>query len=99
MSTFGKRLDIALSMANMRPIDLCRKTGLSQSTISNYRKDTCKPKLDRVAIIADALNVSPSWLIGYELDPTSFTELFESLSEEHQEDVIEYMRYLKSKEQ
>lgn len=98
MSTFGNRLNIALSMAKMRPIDLCRKTGLSESTISNYRKGTCKPKLDRVALIADALNVSPSWLIGYELDPISFSELFESLSEEHQEDVVEYMRYLKSKE-
>ena len=98
MSTFGKRLDIALAMAKMRPIDLCKKTGISQSAISNYRNDFCKPKLDRVAIIADALNVSPSWLIGYELDPVSFAELFETLSDEHQEDVVEYMRFLKSKE-
>lgn len=98
MSTFGRRLDIALAMAKMRPIDLSKKTGLSQSAISNYRSDFCKPKLDKVALIAEALNVSPSWLIGYELDPVSFSELFETLSEEHQEDVVEYMRYLKSKE-
>lgn len=62
---FKDRLDMALSIRNLRPIDLAKRTGLSESTISQYRSGYAVPKTDRIALIASALNINPVWLLGY----------------------------------
>ena len=70
---FKYRLDTALAAANMKPIDLANKTGLSESTISQYRSGYSKPRDKRLVQIANALNVSPSWLMGLDV-PMNITE-------------------------
>lgn len=64
---FRYRLDKALAEANMRPIDLVRATGISESAISQYRKGMTKPKDKRLVKIANVLNVNPSWLMGLDV--------------------------------
>lgn len=61
---FKVRLQKALNARNMKPIDLANRTGLSESLISQYRSGYSKPKARRLMLIADALGVSPSWLMG-----------------------------------
>lgn len=64
---FKHRLDTALAFANMKPIDLASKTGISEATISQYRSGYSKPKDKRLVQIANALNVNPSWLMGLDV--------------------------------
>ena len=61
---FKSRLNYAMDLRGIRPVDLAMMTGISESAISQYRSGYAKPKDDRRALIADALNVDPSWLMG-----------------------------------
>lgn len=64
---FRYRLDKALSLREMKPIDLARRTGISESTISQYRSGYAKPKEKKLMIIAKSLNVNPTWLLGLDV--------------------------------
>lgn len=61
---FKSRLKAVMEMRRVKPIELSRRTGISQSTISQYRSGYSTPKADRLQQIADALNVSPMFLLG-----------------------------------
>lgn len=60
------RLRKALSIRNMRQADLCEKTKIPKSAISHYLSGSFVPKQDRAYIIAQALNVNPAWLMGFD---------------------------------
>ena len=66
--TFANRLKKALNYNNMKPTDLANKTGINKSLISNYLSGNFKAKQDKVNIIAETLNVSEGWLMGYDVD-------------------------------
>lgn len=61
------RLRLALDKRNMRAVDLMEKAGVPKSAISFYLSGKSKPKADRLYKIAQALNVSEAWLLGYEV--------------------------------
>lgn len=61
---FKIRFEKALSYRNMRPIDISHRTGIAESTISQYRSGYSKPKNDRLALIANVLDINPAWLMG-----------------------------------
>lgn len=61
------RLRKALSMRNMRQSDLCEKTKIPKSAISHYLSGSFVPKQDRTFIIAQALDVNPAWLMGFDV--------------------------------
>lgn len=61
------RLQEALDATGMRPIDLCEKTGIPKSMLSYYLSGKTKPKADRLHIIAQALDVSEAWLLGFDV--------------------------------
>ena len=60
------RLRKALSIRNMRQSDLCEKTNIPKSAISHYLSGSFVPKQDRAYVIAQALNVNPAWLMGFD---------------------------------
>lgn len=62
-----ERLRLALRNANMKQIDLCRITGIDKTTISSYVSGRYGAKKDRINVIADALDVNPAWLMGYDV--------------------------------
>ncbi|NFO86502.1 helix-turn-helix domain-containing protein [Clostridium botulinum] len=48
--------------------DLANKTGLSKSTLQRYETGSIKNiPLDKLEILANALNVTPMWIIGYDM--------------------------------
>lgn len=103
MNRFRNRLELAMSMAGITARELAAKTGFSESTISQYRSGYSRPRdTERVRILADALDVSPSWLLGYdESASTAHNELLaliESLSDDTRAIALDYIRYLKAKE-
>lgn len=98
MTVFAKRLNQALDLRGMTAADLSRKTGLDEGTISNYRKGRYMPKSDKLYLICDALNVTASWLFGYDVNPeksdAAITDLFSQLPEQQQSQVLDYIRFL-----
>lgn len=62
----AQKIKLGLTRANMKPIDLAKKTGISKSNISNYMSGRYAPKQEGIYAIAQALGVSPNWLMGLE---------------------------------
>lgn len=61
------RLKEALAVRQMRAVDLTEKAGVPKSAISFYLAGKSKPKADRLYNIAQALDVSEAWLLGYDV--------------------------------
>lgn len=68
VATTGERLAEALELRHMNASELSKLVGISKSTISYYLKDKYTPKQDKIWSMAKHLNVSPSWLMGFNVD-------------------------------
>lgn len=66
-SIFHERLNSAIRIRNVKQIELAEKTGISRAQISEYISGKCKPKQDKLYLIAVALNVNPMWLMGLDV--------------------------------
>jgi len=64
MEELHVRLQAALDFADMKPIDLARKTGIGKSSISQYLSGIYRAKRTNVYKMAKVLNVNPEWLEG-----------------------------------
>lgn len=61
---FQKNLINILNERKLTQSELAEKSGITQSSISDYINGKYEPKQDKVDAIASALNVSPSFLVG-----------------------------------
>lgn len=61
---FSYRLIVLMEDFNMRQIDLSKKIGISNVTISRYLSGDRIPRLDVITKIASAFNVSIDYLLG-----------------------------------
>lgn len=61
------RLAKALAIRGMKQFELCEKTKIPKSAISQYLSGAFEPKQDRLYIISKALNVDPVWLMGFDV--------------------------------
>ena len=61
------RISKALSIRGMKQSDLCEKTKIPKSAISQYVSGSFEPKQDRLFLIAQALDVDPVWLMGFDV--------------------------------
>lgn len=79
---FKDRLKKAMDRSGMKAIDLVKRTGISEATISQYRSGYSKPKKDRLELLADVLNVNPAWLMGLDvsMEPASSSSSSDCLS-------------------
>lgn len=60
MSGFGRLLKKLMDEKNVNQVELAKKTGISQSSLSDYLRGVYIPKQDKIHLIADALGVSPA---------------------------------------
>ena len=97
-----------MRIANMKQTDLARATGLGKGGISNYVIGRYEPKSNIISILAEALNVDPVWLMGYDVpmerkqsspDKQELTEgeklvleLFRKIPEERQPEALELLQ-------
>ena len=76
MATFRERFQEAMRLRNMRQVDLCRITGFTSASLSQWNTGVCTPKRDGLIKTAKALNVSVEWLAGEDVpmdrDPVPF---------------------------
>ena len=63
----AKRIRKALSIRNMTQSELCRRTKIATSAMSEYLKGLYDPKQDKIYIMAQELNVDPVWLMGFDV--------------------------------
>lgn len=66
-SNCSERISTALAIRNMKQSELCERTKIPKSAISQYISGAFEPKQDRIYLIAKTLNVSEAWLMGYDV--------------------------------
>ncbi len=66
-STFSQRLNSVIRDNNIRQVDLCKKTGIGKSAMSQYLSGAFAPKQQNLHALATALDVSEAWLMGYDV--------------------------------
>lgn len=67
MAELRDRLSEALARKGWKAVDLVEKTGIPKGAVSYYLSGKSKPKTDRLYVIAQALDVSEAWLLGYDV--------------------------------
>lgn len=67
IATFAERIKEYMNTYDIKAVDLAKRFHVSRSTISQYVSGTVVPKRDRLVLIADALNIDPLWLMGYDV--------------------------------
>lgn len=61
------RISEALSIRNMKQVELVEKTGIEKSAINHYVKQRYQPKQKALFAMAEALDVNEIWLAGYDV--------------------------------
>lgn len=80
MAEFYKQLLKAMELKGITQTELCKRTQIPKSAMSQYMSGKFKPKQTRTYLIAKALNVSEAWLMGF--DDVSMEKETASNSEE-----------------
>lgn len=98
-NTVAYRLRKAMSLRNLKQVDLVERTNIPKSSINQYLSGYAEPKTDRVYTIAKALDVDPVWLMGFnvpmegaKMDWTIMTSNNKADALIPDEFVLEYMR-------
>ena len=63
--TISIRIKKALKIRGMKQAELCKLANIPKSSLSQYLSGDFEPKQDRIYLIAQALNVSEAWLMGF----------------------------------
>lgn len=61
------RLREAMTIRGLRAVDLVERTGIPKGTLSYYLSGHTQPKADRLYLLAQALDISEAWLLGYDV--------------------------------
>ena len=67
VATCAERIKKALTIKGMKQSDLCRITKIPKSALSQYISGAFEPKQDRIYLMAQALNVNETWLMGLDV--------------------------------
>ena len=62
--TISERIFERLEQLSMTQKGFAEKTGILQSTISEWKKNKTNPSSDKILIICKTLDVSPEWLLS-----------------------------------
>lgn len=71
VSNFKERLRIAVNESTLTKTQIAKKAGISKSLLSHYLAGDTEAGNVRLKALADALNVNPVWLIGYDCPKNS----------------------------
>lgn len=99
--TFSERLKMLRREKGLSQDKLGKASGLSKATISKYENAHNAPKIRHAKSIADAMNVSFNWLIGfseemYAIESFKITDIYTQLSEGGKRELYNYGNYLLS---
>lgn len=66
-SNSKERLKEMMIALELKPADICRRSGLQKSALSNYINGTREPRQDQISLICDPFGINPAWLMGYDV--------------------------------
>lgn len=67
IDTFQNRLQKALTIRNMKSVELHEKTEISESLLSKYLSGNAIARQKKLSALADVLDVNEVWLMGYDV--------------------------------
>lgn len=67
VATASERIKQALSLRNMKQVELSEKSGINKPSISCYVSGKYEPKQSALYDLGKALDVSEMWLAGYDV--------------------------------
>lgn len=91
IDTFSNRLNEAIRINNIKPIELSEKTGIDKSKISSYMSGRYKAKQDGIYLLAKALNVSEAWLMGLDVPMQRITTNIQPLDKKTKSSTIVFI--------
>ena len=106
----GSRIKEARSLRGLTMAQLGEKAGINKSSIKRYEDGAIsKPRLPALNAIARALDVNPAWLLGLSGDilpvaetpdlPLELHEIVEGLNDDGVSELVDYGKYLYSKDE
>ena len=100
MSTIGDKIRVARESARMTQTELGKACGTTKQTIYKYETGAITNiPMDRLADIAEALNITVEYLMGWD-NPSEakrkMLKLWDSASESQQRRIIDIMEYVLS---
>jgi transcriptional regulator with XRE-family HTH domain len=93
-----ERLIEAMKLRGMTATELASKSGLAKSSVSRYLSGENIPRSIAIGKMATALDVSPAWILGYNLtmDGQEIPTIeLETLTPENQSRLLAYYQALK----
>lgn len=99
MEDFKTRLKHAIKYRNIKQNNLADKIGCSKSLITRYIKGQTNAKQDNLNLISEVLQVSPAWLLGYDVPMTDNTksnlsEVIKSIIDSMSDDQLEKLKII-----
>ena len=92
------RLNTAMKLRGMTATELSQKTGLNKSSVSRYLSGSVIPRSIAIGKMAQALHVSPAWVLGYDVpmeDGTPFVHIdMDKLTPSNQDRLMSYYQAL-----
>lgn len=95
VSNSQQRIKELMNYYNINQTELCKRTGIQKSALSNYLNGDREPRQKQVSLLADPFNVNPAWLMGYDV-PMFLNEVNANEAYEHL--LVLYERNIKIKE-
>ena len=81
MEQIKDRLKKALEERQMTASELSKKSGIGKGSISKYLSGAVIPKQNAIGEMAKALNVSPAWILGFDVEMKSQKDRAQEISE------------------
>ena len=79
MNTIAERIKFAMKAKNKKQVDIVKDTGISKGAFSSYLSGQYNPKMDKLQLIANSLDISVKWLIGENVPMQTATETSHSI--------------------
>ena len=86
IGNFRDRLFQSMTELNLTQIELSEKAGISKSLLNKYLKGVSEAGNTKLLLLANALNVNPLWLMGYDVNKYHRTDVNKETTEK--EDLI-----------
>lgn len=97
VSSISKRLKHLMSEYGFRQVDILKKTEpycitygvkLNKSDLSQYVSGKTEPNQNKFFILSEALNISPSWLMGYDVPMRKKTDVNNSVEKDSDYSIV-----------
>lgn len=97
LKILGYRLKIARENKNLTQMEVAKKLGISNGTLSGYERNYRDPDTETLAKLAELYGVSVDWLTGITDTPQTHDEVRESGVEYNIQKISDFYRKLASK--